>query len=116
MKFLFRTNTTMKEYNNKKWWIDSDTVPEMIIREDDLEAALKTYRILAKEQAFVDISDNALKKKDPMYVDTEKGPEQVGYVITASTDFEVDYSKSSRQYIDLWVSIYEIHQPDFKTV
>lgn len=22
MKFIFKTTTTMKEYNNKKWWID----------------------------------------------------------------------------------------------
>ena len=27
--YIFKTTTTMKEYNNKKWWVDSDIVPEI---------------------------------------------------------------------------------------
>ena len=26
MNYIFKTTTTMKEYNNKKWWIDGDII------------------------------------------------------------------------------------------
>ena len=44
-----------------------------------------------------------------MYIDTDTGEKQVGYVITGKTDFEdrVNY-KWSVQYIDLWVTILTI--------
>lgn len=34
--YIFKTTTTMKEYNNKKWWIDSDIVPEIRIKAETL--------------------------------------------------------------------------------
>lgn len=30
--YIFKTTTTMKEYNNKKWWIDPDSIREMRIQ------------------------------------------------------------------------------------
>lgn len=32
MKYIFETVATMKEYNNKKWWIDPDIVTRKIIK------------------------------------------------------------------------------------
>lgn len=38
--YIFKTTTTMKEYNNKKWWINSDIVPEIRIKAETLKEAL----------------------------------------------------------------------------
>jgi hypothetical protein len=44
-----------------------------------------------------------------MYVDTENGVKQVGYVITGKTEFEDRNNyKWSTQYIDLWVTIHAL--------
>lgn len=84
--YIFKTTTTMKEYNNKKWWIDSD----------------------------IEISKNALKTKQDMFVDTPDGTKQVGYVITGKSDFEDrDNYRWSTQYIDLWVTILTVVDTEF---
>ena len=108
MKYSFKTTATMKEYNCKKWWIDSGIVREIVVNADSLNNALKKYREIVNDKYYVEISNNALKNKSPMYIDTESGSaEQIGYVITAKTDFEDrDNYKYSTQYIDLWVTIH----------
>lgn len=108
MRYQFKTTTTMKEYNSKKWWIDSDIVREIVIDADNLENALKQYRDTVKEKYYIEISDHALRIKNPMYIDTADGSaKQIGYVITGKTDFENrDRYKWSTQYINLWVSIH----------
>ena len=104
--YIFKTTTTMKEYNNKKWWIDPKIVPEIRITAENLKEALHKYKELVYEKSCIKISDNALKMKNQMYVDTVEGAKQVGYVITGKTEFEDrDNYRWSTQYIDLWVNI-----------
>ena len=112
--YLFKTTATMKEYNNKKWWIDSDVVREIEIEAENVNTALKEYQKEVTEKFYIEISDNAIKNKNPMYIDTDTGEKQVGYVITGKTDFEdrVNY-KWSTQYIDLWVTILTIVDTTF---
>lgn len=116
MTFIFKTTTTMKEYNSRKWWIDSDIVREIRITAENLRAALEQYREIVTEKYYITISDNAIKNKNPMYVDTPNGePKQIGYVITGKTDFEDrDNYKWSAQYIDLWVTILTVIDTDFE--
>ena len=70
-----------------------------------------------EEKEYIQISNNAIKNKNPMYVDTTDGnAKQVGYVITAKTEFQDnDNYKWSTQYIDLWVTILTIEDTEFKT-
>jgi hypothetical protein len=112
-KYQFKTTATMKEYNNKKWWIDSRIIPEISITADSLEAALQEYRERVQEKYYVSISNNALKNKQEMYIDLKDGTsQQCGYVITGKTDFEDrDNYKWTAQYIDLWVTINQIVSP-----
>ena len=114
-EFIFKTTATMKEYNNKKWWIDSDIVREIRIAAENVREALKQYREIVSEKFYIEISDNAIKCKSPMYIDTASGEcKQVGYVITGKTDFEDrDNYKWSSQYIDLWVTILTITDTEF---
>lgn len=113
--YIFKTTTTMKEYNNKKWWIDPDSIPEMKIQAENLREALLEYKNRAYETDFVKISNNALKNKKAMYVDTSNEAKQVGYVITGKTEFEDrDNYKCSKQYIDLWVTILTVADTDFE--
>ena len=116
MTFIFKTTTTMKEYNSRKWWIDSDIVREIRITAENIRAALGQYREIVAEKHYITISDNAIKNKNPMYIDTPNGePKQIGYVITGKTDFEDrDNYKWSAQYIDLWVTILTIIDTDFE--
>lgn len=113
-EYLFKTTATMKEYNNKKWWIDSNIVRDKYINAENLNEALEKYRNLVEEKDYITISNNAIKNKNPMYVDTTDGnAKQVGYVITAKAEFQDDNYNWSTQYIDLWVSILTIEETEF---
>lgn len=107
MNYIFKTTATMKEYNNKKWYIDGGIVSDMRINADSVENALEIYRERVKEKHYITISKNAIKNKSEMFVDLSNGGvKQVGYVITGKTEFDRgDYSGYSTQYIDLWVTI-----------
>lgn len=106
MCYIFKTKTTMKDYNRKKWFIDTDSVPEMCINADTVERALSVYRERVNEHGIVNVSRNAIKNKTEMFVDMPGGAKQVGYVITGKAEFDKgDYSGWSTQYIDLWVTI-----------
>lgn len=112
MLYQFKTTATMKPYNNKNWWIDSDIVKEITIEAETITAALKEYQEEVRDRFYIDISDNAIKTKSPMYMDTETGePVQVGFVITASTDFNNNYHGWVKQFIDLWVNVNIISNP-----
>ena len=107
MNYIFETTATMKEYNNKKWWIDAGIISDMRITADSVENALEIYREQVEEKHYINISRNSMKNKSEMFVDLPDGsPKQVGYVITGKTEFEKgDYTGYSTQYIDLWVTI-----------
>ena len=107
MNYIFRTQATMKEYNRKKWYIDSDIISKKRISADSLEDALEIYREQVEEEHYISISKNAIKNKSEMFVDMPNGEaKQVGYVITGKTEFDKgDYTGYSTQYIDLWVTI-----------
>lgn len=106
MLYQFKTTATMKEYNCQKWWIDSGIVREITIEADTIKAAIKEYQKEVHNRFYIDISDNAIKTKSPMYRDTKTGePEQVGFVITASAEFDNDCRGWIKQFIDLWVDV-----------
>jgi uncharacterized protein YydD (DUF2326 family) len=111
-KYLFKTTATMKEYNNKKWWIDSGIIREITINAENIEKAIEQYREKVIERDYINISKNALKNKAPMYIDSANGETtQCGYVITASSEFDNDGRGWIKQYIDLWVTINIIVNP-----
>ena len=107
MTYQFKTTATMKPYNNKKWWIDSDIIRDINIEAESVEEALEQYRGKVHNNCYIDISKTALKKKVAMYQENANGESyQCGYVITAKTEFEDrDNYRWSTQYIDLWVNI-----------
>lgn len=107
MNYIFKTTATMKEYNNKKWYIDGGIVSDMRINADSVEDALEIYREQVEEKHYINISKNAIKNKSEMFADLSDGSvKQVGYVITGKTEFDKgDYTGYSTQYIDLWVTI-----------
>lgn len=112
MLYQFKTSATMKPYNNKKWWIDSGIIREITIEAATMGEALKLYQKAVHDNYYIDISDNALKTKCPMYRDTKSGEAvQVGFVLTASTDFDNDHCGWVKQYIDLWVTVQTVQNP-----
>ena len=112
--YLFKTTVTMKEYNRRKWWIDPDIIRNITICADTVNAALQEYREIALDRYGITISENALKNKSPMFIDTDTGAKQVGYVITGKMDFDRgDYSGYSSQCINLWITIQTIIETVF---
>lgn len=111
--YIFKTTTTMKEYNNKKWFINSDVIPEFQVQATSINEALLKYKDYVYKEGIINISDNALKTKQKMYVDTVDGVKQVGYVITGQTEILCENYKWSKQYIDLWVRIFTVVDTEF---
>lgn len=111
--YIFKTSATMKEYNNQKWWIDSGIVRDITIHAATIPEALEQYREQVKEKYYIEISKNALKTKNNMYVDENGVAVQVGYVITGKTEFQDDFYRWSAQYIDLWVTILTVTNTEF---
>lgn len=116
MRYRFETTATMKPYNNKKWYIDADIVRSITIEADELKTALQLWRDKVQERDYIQISNNALKSRSPMYIDGKDGePVQVGFVITGKTEFDkCNYTGYSTQYIDLWVAVQIVTIPDFE--
>lgn len=113
-KYIFKTTATMKPYNAKNWWIAPDIITEKYLVAENVNEALEKYRKEVFEKNYVSISDNALKSKEPMYIDTITGePKQCGYVITGKYDFEDDCGKWVEKYIDLWVDILTVVDTEF---
>lgn len=73
MNYIFKTTATMKEYNNKKWYIDGGIVSDMRINADSVENALEIYRERVEEKYYITISKNAIKNKSEMFVDLSDG-------------------------------------------
>lgn len=74
MNYIFKTTATMKEYNNKKWYIDGGIVSDMRINADSVENALEIYRERVEEKhCIIIISKNAIKNKSEMFVDLSDG-------------------------------------------
>lgn len=73
MNYIFKTTATMKEYNNKKWYIDGGIVSDMRIDADSVENALEIYRERVEEKHCITISKNAIKNKSEMFVDLSDG-------------------------------------------
>lgn len=113
INYMFDTSVTMKEYNRKKWWIDSKIISPTIIQAENLKAALQKF-VAYCDKMCITISNNALKNKNPMYIDLKSGDvKQIGYVITGQYDFQDNYYKWSKQYINLWVRINEVNDVNF---
>lgn len=113
--YRFETTTTMKPYNNEKWYIDPQIVRPIEVQADSVTEALNLWRNIVQERDYIEISCNAIHNKQPMYCDYKDGrTEQVGYVITGKTEFDKgDYTGYTKQYIELWVRISVVTAPEF---
>lgn len=104
-RYLFRTQTAMKEYNRDNWWIDTDIVEPIEIDAESLNEALKEYAAEVNRTSCIEISKTALKRKSDMYIDANDGTKHIGYVITGKVEMQRDDYKWSIQYVDLWTRI-----------
>lgn len=113
MKYIFDTIAITKEYDKGKWWIDSDIISSKTIEADTVVAALERFQALVEEERYVSISNNAIKNKKPMYIETENGAKQTGFVITGKTCFQTDSGRWVCHYIDLWINVLTVADTKF---
>ncbi len=110
--YLFKTTATMKDKDRGKWWIDGNIINDKYVHAETIQDALKQYADIVDD--YVSISNNAIKNKQPMYIDTKDGKtQQVGYVITGKTPFDNGHGKWIEKYIDLWIDISILTIPKF---
>lgn len=115
MLFIFKTSAAMKQYNYKKYWISSDIIREKRIEANNLINAIKAYADRVEYDNYITISKNAIKKRRPMYRHMKDGSEkQIGFVFTAQSEFNDDYKRLVKQYIDLWVEIITVVETNFE--
>jgi hypothetical protein len=112
-KYMFRTTATMKEYNNRQWYITPDIIRTKYIDAENMREALEEYARSVSSKDYIDISANAIRTRKPMYIDTPEGPRQVGYVITGKIEMQRENGSWSTQYIDLWIDVDIISPADF---
>jgi hypothetical protein len=113
-KYMFRTTATMKEYNNRHWYITPDIIRTKYINAENMREALEEYARNVSGKDYIDISKTAIRNKRPMYIDTPEGPQQIGYVITGKTEMQREDGSWSTQYIDLWIDVDIISPADFE--
>ena len=114
-KYEFITETTMREHNRSKYWIDRDYIKRYYIESNSLQEALNQYIETVNREHYDIISKNAVKNKQPIYIDLPDGEiYQVGYSFVARTLFDKgNYQGWTTQSIELWVTILETHYPNF---
>lgn len=116
-KYMFRTTATMKPHNRRNWYIDPEIIRTKYIEAENLRDALTLYADDVTEHEYITISANAMRTKSPMYVDGSDGtPRQVGYVLTARTEFQRENGTYCVQPIELWISIDVLRPADFEEV
>lgn len=64
MLYSFKTSTTLKEKDRGKWWLDDDLVKTIELDASNLREALEKYRQVVNDSYYVQISKNAIKKKE----------------------------------------------------
>ena len=104
MRYLFKSEVTMKEYNRTKYWISNDIIPALEIEAETINKAIESFADIVNSKYFIQISNNAIKNKQPMFIDTIDGTKQVGYVFTGKTDMDNDGQWVS-QFVDIWTDI-----------
>lgn len=104
--YIFRTTTTMKEYNSKHWWIDGNIIPEKTIPAESVAAALEEYRELVEYDNCISISkvealkDQIKKKMTAAGVDTLVGAEHKA-TYKAVTNSRVDTTALKKDLPDV---------------
>ena len=96
------------------FWIDADNT--YTIEAETLEEALERFYEDLEGENFINVSNNARKKKEPMYVDDKEcNQRQIGYVIKGSTEVEFgNYLGDFRKkYVDIWTTIKKLESVDF---
>jgi len=106
MEYLLKTHVEMKPYNCKKYWVSSDIIRSPRLTANSVDGALKKFSDIAENNGVV-ISNTSLNRKEPMY---NKRDEQIGFVFTGYIEID-NKGKLSKQYVDVWVEVLEIHNP-----
>lgn len=116
MLYSFKTSATLKEKDREKWWLDDDLVKTIELEASNLCEALEKYRQVVNDTYYVQISKNAIHKKEKMFIDIKSsgGSKQIGYVITGSTCFESEKGGFIKKFIDLWIEIRVVSYPAFE--
>lgn len=64
MLYSFKTSTTLKEKDRGKWWLDRYLVRTIELEASSLCEALEKYRQVVNDTYCVQISKNAIQKKE----------------------------------------------------
>ena len=115
MIYSFKTSAALKEKDREKWWLDYDLVKPIELDASNLREALEKYMEIVNDTYYVQISKNAIQKKEKMFQDIKPGvSKQIGYVITGSTSFEREHGGFVNKFIDLWIEIRVVSYPAFE--
>lgn len=110
---IYQFNTTVVPTTDD-FWIDAGD--SYTVEAENLNDALEQFYEEVEGSHFISISNNARKRKEPMYIDTKEGnPKQIGYVIKGSTEVEFgSYSGDFRKkFVDIWTEVRELKSVDF---
>ena len=113
-KYILSTTATIKPNDSGKWWIDGGLIRDIRLEANSVIDALRRYSEITDEKYGVTVSNSAITRRQPMYIDRKDGSShQTGYVITGKTSFDNDRRGWVDRYIDLWIDIKEYTVPEF---
>lgn len=92
------------------FWVEA--TESMTVESSDVRGAIIEALEIMKCNHFIEVSKTARKNAKPMYIDTDDGIVQEGYVIKGN--LMIDFGDGSsiedyrKKFVNLWVSIKEI--------
>lgn len=109
--YFIQTNCYMKDYNDDKYFIMTDTVKDKMYIAKNTDELIKQYTETLENEYGISISKNAIRNKDFLYDVNDK---IIGYVFTGKTEFpDRDRLIYVKQYIDVYTKIYTIIDTEF---
>lgn len=91
----------------KDFWIDRDIVTNFYTPFEDLNIALNKWIEHVKNEADISISETAKKRREPIFIDTKNGAQQIGFIFKGSTEIDFEGRGWKKRHVNLWVEIYK---------
>ena len=99
-EYWFKARVYLTARFRSKYWVDEKMLGDRYIISDNVHAAFRQYRELNNRSIYSPVKFS--KRYTPIYRDTDKGAEQVGWCVNGLTD--IDGKKIN---VRVWIEVFQ---------